>query len=143
MNAIAITPYHDTRTNTTRYFDQYMNEYDYNPALDGVGSFFDKINPFKKKEGGTTVGNFLRKIKDSATRVFSPDPAGNPGQEIPTNIPPYSERGVTIPTNQANIAPPIYDNGEDKILGMPKKTAMIVGVAVVAGVGIYLAKRNK
>lgn len=133
MKKIVITPYKDTRSGRTRYFDQYMKEYSYNPAMDGLGSIFSNLNPFKKKEGGTTVGNFLRKIKDTAVRVFKPDASGNPGQEIQK-----TPANPAIPSHWAVNTPALKE--DDNILGIPKKTAIILGVVAIAG--IYLVKRN-
>ncbi len=134
MKAIVITPYKDTRSGRTRYFDQHMKEYSYNPAMDGLGSIFSNLNPFKKKEGGTTVGNFLRRMKDTAARVFKADASGNPGQEIQKTRP----SGSAVPSHWAVTTSAIKE--DDKILGLPKKTAIIIGVVAITG--IYLVKRN-
>ena len=91
MNELyTIEAYQDSRDGSIRYFDQYGQEYESLAGVSGLGG----LGLFKKKEGGTAVGNFLRKIGSGITSIFAKKDDGTmvpvPTQPSPVPQPPTS-----------------------------------------------------
>ncbi len=144
MKAIQLHAFRNERGELV-YLDSAGNAY-MQSGINGQLGFLKKIgNIFRKKEGGSKVGNFFRKVfkKPVKATIQAVDPANpqSPQSIILQTQTPQVDPGKTIqPVNVSeNTNVTIPPNGNNK-----KKALLIgAGVLTVTGLGIWLASQAK